>query len=117
MSSDSRRRRIPAWAQRERTDDMIWIAENLHVFWPAAREQYHERGRGAIVVDTTQQPHANAGHPFGYITQTDVEETDDVDVKRMVEEYDPENEIVVVLMKDGGKQSTYRTMVSGLASG
>jgi hypothetical protein len=51
--TERERRRFPAWAERERTGDLAWIKENLHVFWPVAQQGYEEHGRGAIVVDTT----------------------------------------------------------------
>jgi hypothetical protein len=29
--------RIPAWAEQERSGDLHWIGENLHIFWPVAQ--------------------------------------------------------------------------------
>ncbi len=104
-------RAIPDWAKRERARDMEWIGENLHIFWPAATAAYVQVGRGAIIVDTTQQPAEGLGHPFGYFTQSFVEERDIEDVKRMVREYDPDNELVVVMLKSGERVSSYRTKV------
>ncbi len=101
---------IPDWARRDREHDMEWIRENLFIFWPAATEAYVKTGRGAIVVDTTSRP-TGEGHPFGYFTQAFVEERDVEDVKRMVREYDPDQELVVVLLKADDHISTYRIQI------
>jgi len=86
---------------------MNWIRENLHVFLPSATVAFAEFGRGAIVVDTTSRP-TGEGHPFGYFPQEMIEEGDDEDIKRMVKEYDPEKDIVIVMLKENDKMSTYR---------
>ena len=102
-----RDRKIPDWARKEREQDLEWIGEYFEVFWFTSNLAYREVGRGAIVVDTTiQMP--GAGHPFGYGPQEGIEEQDDEDAKRMVKEYDPQKEIVVVLWKDEERTSTYR---------
>lgn len=100
-------RPIPDWAQGERASDLAWIGENFHSFVVAAREQYKKEERGAIVVDTTEQQ-LGTGHPFTYWPQGQVNQTDDRDVQRMLKQYDPETEIVIVLLKEKGKQSSYR---------
>jgi hypothetical protein len=66
--------KIPDWARQERDSDLTWIAENLDVFQIAATLAFEEVGRGAIVVDTTIQPSPDAGHPFGYFSQEQVDE-------------------------------------------
>ena len=101
------RRKIPGWARKERIGDLGWIAENLHIFWPAAEDSFKELGRGAIVVDITSRP-TGEGNPFGYLSQEMLEEEDDEDIQRMVREYDPEREFVVVLLKSENRTSTYR---------
>lgn len=102
------RRHIPEWARRERESDLSWIQENLDVFEVAARIAYEESGRGAIVVDTTVQPLAHGGHPFAYFSQAQIEEDEDEDIKRMVRKYDPQQEFVLVLLKEKDRTSTYR---------
>jgi hypothetical protein len=89
---------------------MAWIAENAHVFWPAAQQQHQALGRGAIVVDTTLRP-TGGGHPFAYYPQTHINETGDEDARRMVREYDPAAEMVVVLLKPQDRVSVYRMRV------
>ena len=99
---------IPDWAQRERQGDLGWIAENLNVFSAIASLAFEDEGRGAIVVDVTSQPVPGAGHPFAYFGQEAIEGQDDRDVTRIVAEYDPEQEFVVVLLKAQDRTSTYR---------
>lgn len=102
------RRQIPEWARRERQSDLAWIRENLHVFTPAAKEGYNEIGRGALVVDTTVQPIPGGGHPFGYFSQEQINEYDDEDIKRLVKEYNPPSELVIVMLKPEDRTSSYR---------
>lgn len=99
---------IPDWAKQERHQDMEWIRENGSVFQLAASVAYEFSGRGAIVVDTTTQPIPGIGHPFGYFDQDIVEADFDEYTKRMVKNYEPAEEIVIVLLKQEGKSSTYR---------
>ncbi len=98
---------LPDWARRDREDDKAWIHENLHVFWPLGRELFREHGRGAFVVDTTFQPRPDAGHPFSYFPKEQLDK-DDTDVMRMVREYKPAAEFVIVLLKQQERQSSYR---------
>lgn len=99
---------MPDWARRERQRDMQWISENLHVFVPAAKAAFQETGRGAFIVDTTKQPVPGKGNPFGYFPQAVIETGDDENMKRMVREYNPQEELVLVLLKPKARTSTYR---------
>ena len=98
---------IPDWAQQERLADLAWISQYLEAFWVAASFAYRQSGRGAIVVDTTTQM-PGAGHPFGYVKQIDFEALDDADTQRILREYEPASEFVVLLWKTGDRTSTYR---------
>ena len=99
---------IPAWAQQERQGDLAWVQENRELFRAVASLAFEDVGRGAIVVDTTIQPIPGEGHPLAYFTQERVEEHGDQDTQRMVTEYDPETELVLVLLKSDNRTSTYR---------
>src|SRR5215208_4282535 len=108
MTAEREGRDIPDWAKEERTSDLRWIAENLPSFWPAAQAQFAAQGRGVIVIDTTQQPDPNAGHPMYYLPRELAEQTGDNDVMRMLNAYAPEREFVVLLLKPEERTSTYR---------
>ena len=99
---------IPDWALRERPADLGWLAENLDAFWTAATTVFENAGRGAIVVDTTLEPIPGKGNPFAHFSQEQVEEHGNQDTSRLVAEYDPAQELVVVLLKFGDRTSTYR---------
>ena len=101
-------RNIPDWVQRERQGDLGWIAENLDAFSGIASVAFEHEGRGAIVVDVTRQPVPGVGHPFGYFSQEQIEEQGDEDITRMVAQYDPTQEFVIVLLKRDDHVSTYR---------
>ncbi len=102
-------KRIPDWAKRERGRDLAWIAENVHIFFPAARRGFEESGRGAIVTDTTTLVKHERGesNPFAYVPAEELAKSEWVDAIRMVREYDPSWEFVAVLLKKG-RESTYR---------
>ena len=102
---------MPEWAREDRESDMAWVRENLHVFWPLARDVFLENGRGAFVVDTTWQPEPEAGHVFGYFTKDSIDEGDNEDAKRMVREYKPAAEFVILLLKEEDRESCYRVQV------
>ena len=102
-------REWPEWALRERRSDLGWISENIATFQLMATAAYEEAGRGAIVVDITSQPIPGGGHPFGYVVQDEIERSGDEDAKRLVREYEPiEQELVVMLLKRSNRTSTYR---------
>lgn len=101
-------KRIPDWACQERQHDLEWIDENMEIFCATATAAYEETGRGAIVVDTTTQPSPDAGHPFGYLSQNQLEQDGDEDTKRMLSQYDPSRELVLLLLKPEYRTSSYR---------
>lgn len=98
---------LPDWAERERIGDMSWIAENLHVFWPAAQRCYAAEGRGAIVVDATARS-TGGGNPFLYVAEAGIEQMGDPDALRMVRAYDARWELVTMLIKRERRVSIYR---------
>ena len=101
---------LPDWALRERKRDMEWIRENLDLFWSAAVDGFKEDGRGAIVVDAESRP-TGRGNPFGYVPGEVLDSAKDEEIKRMVREYDPQRELVLVLLKPEDRTSTYRVVV------
>ena len=109
------RQPIPQWAERERTDDLAWIGENLQGYWKAARSGYEADGRGALVADTTVKP-TGGGHPFGYVAQKQIRQFGGHDEIRMVAAYDPSWEMVIVILKPKDRISSYRVGIPGQQS-
>ena len=103
------------WAAKEREADLDWIEENLHIFIPVAQSEYDENGRGAIIVNASERAEGK-GHPFGYLPQANIEEFEDEEVIRMVREYDPKQELVIVLLKPKNRESTYRVLTGDQGS-
>ncbi len=113
MSPERKRRPIPEWAQREREGDLQWIQENLFLIWPTVKQAYQSQGRGAVLVDTlTRVQHAHGeGNPVFYMTEQAIEQSEQhPEALGMVRAYDPEWEMVMVLLKKG-RESTYRVGV------
>lgn len=106
MSAENRT--TPDWALRERESDLAWIAENLPIFEFASRMAYEVSGRGALMVDVTSQPQPGRGNPFGYVLLEQLATFADEDTIRMVQTYKPEQEFVLLLLKETGRSSTYR---------
>jgi hypothetical protein len=79
----------------------------------AAVRGFAVSGRGAIVVDTTQQALEGRGNPMAYLPQAAVERLGDDDLRRMVRQYDPTCEFVVELLKQE-RASKYRIQVPRL---
>jgi hypothetical protein len=99
--------RIPDWAQRERWVDLVWITDNLPAFRSAANVAYEALGRGAVVVETTY-PAACGGHPAAYLTQEQLARYEDAAIDRLIAGYTPEEELVVILLKEAQRTSAYR---------
>ena len=99
--------RIPDWAQRERWVDLVWITDNLPTFYSAAGIAYEVLGRGAVVVETTYHTQGG-GHPAAYLTQEQITRYEDVDIDRLIAGYTPEEELVVILLKEAQRTSAYR---------
>ena len=107
------RPQIPDWARHQRESDFEWIGKHLALFELAATVAYEDSGRGAIVADTTAKLRPGLGFPFGYVTQKQIDEHGDEDTQRMVREYEPGKELVIVLLKKNDRSSTYRVETRG----
>ena len=101
------RHHLPSWAQRERWNDLAWIALYLPDFHLAAGLGYQALGRGAIVIDTCYRV-PGGGHPAAYFTQEQVSRYDDPNFDRLIAEYLPQEELVVILLKESRRSSAYR---------
>ena len=103
--TERKNRRHPDWAERERKGDLAWAGENLPILWRAAVESYVKMGKGLVVVDLTTL--IMGGHPIFFAPQGDMDGIDK-DAIRMLNEYDPDWELVITLLKEDGRSSTYR---------
>jgi hypothetical protein len=101
---------LPAWAARERITDLMWLVQHLDILSAAAEGGYLALGRGALVIDTTGQIEG-FGHPFAFVPQSEVEAFGGEMERRMVTEYEPERELVAMLLKSFDHLSTYRMEV------
>jgi hypothetical protein len=104
------RRPIPRWAERERTEDLAWIGENLQEFWKVARSGFEAKGRGVLVIDMVAMV-TGTGHQFGYVSEEQIRQFGGKDEIRMVAAYDPSWELVIVLLKPRDRISSYRVGV------
>lgn len=98
---------IPDWAERERWADLAWIADNLPAFHSASSIAYDVLGRGAVVVEMTYRTQ-DGGHPAAYLTQEQIARYEDADIDRLITGYTPEEELVVILLKEAQRTSAYR---------
>ena len=84
----------------------------MPVLWQAAQRGFGWCGRGALEVDTTAQPVAGQGTPWGYLTLQQIKARGNADEIRMVQHYDPIWEYVIRLRKPKHRVSTYRMVVT-----
>ncbi len=98
---------LPDWAERERWADLAWIADNLPAFHSAAGIAYEVLGRGAVVVETTYHTQ-DGGHPAAYLTQEQIARYEDAAIDRLIAGYIPEEELVVILLKEAQRTSAYQ---------
>ena len=60
-----------------------------------------------IVVDAATRP-KGSGNLFTYLGRVDLERFEDEDVNRLLGQYEPGNEIVVILLKPYERMSSYQ---------
>lgn len=99
--------KIPEWAAQEREKDLGWIQQNLEIFWQTASKGAVIVGRGAIVVDVASKPMSESNF-FTYITQADIERFEDEESLRLIQQYVPETEFVIMLLKPKERTSSYQ---------
>lgn len=119
MPNTEQRRRVPEWAERERTADLVWIAQHLDVLWPAAQQGYQALGRGAVVVDITTVAitEEGSGNPMFYLTEAQIAARNFPDALRLVRTYEPSWQLVAGLWKAEGKESFYKLGIPGVSPG
>jgi hypothetical protein len=96
--------KILGWATQERQKDLDWIEENRDIFWLVATVACELTERGAIVVELQEK--SRTGYNFSYLTRGEIEIQDEK-LDRLIREYDPHREFVVVLFRPEGQTSMY----------
>jgi hypothetical protein len=96
------------WTSKEYEVDRVWIDENLTVLQPFAISEFDEIGPGAIFVNTTEYDEDESRHPCYYMPQAIIEELENEETKRIVREYDPHQEFVIILVKAGERECTHQ---------
>lgn len=99
--------KTPEWAAQEREKDLGWIQENLELFWQTASKGAVVVGRGALVVDVATKPMGERNY-FTYITQEDIERFEDEESLRLIKQYVPETEFVIMFLKPKERTSSYQ---------
>lgn len=85
----------------EKARELAWLREHLAAFWVTAYEGHREKGRGAIVIDTTTEP-LGEDTPFYYIPQARFEAQEDevsLGLAKLITEYGPENQFVAAFIR------------------
>jgi hypothetical protein len=82
---------------REHRKDLEWVEENRSLFWLVATVAWEQTGPGAIIVDLSKSSN-DGGYLFRYMTQGEIELRDN-HLDRLLREYNPHREFVVVLLK------------------
>ena len=102
------------WKSKEEEVDRAWIEENLAVLQTLAESKYNENGHGAVFVNTTEFDRERSGHPCFFLTQANVQDMDNEETLGMVRDYDPHQEFVLVLIKQGKRGCAYRVSYQNL---
>lgn len=103
--------RFPTGSE-SRDSHLAFIMGNWSVLAAWSWRGYQEGGRGCMVIDSKQastEPTVTSRlgeTPAVYLVADQVPEIEEV--RRMIREYDPETEVVVVILRLDGGQSEYR---------
>jgi hypothetical protein len=95
----------------ERLWDLIWLARYLRLFGIVARNAYPILGRGVVVIDATVRS-VWGRHPWGYLPLADVELSRVPEAFSLAQRYDPEQELVAMIVKGHGQAQVYRLRVT-----
>lgn len=90
---------------QENKRDTDWIKENSASFWTTATVACEQIGPGSIVVDLSK-PIKSGEHQFQYFAQGEIELKDEY-LDKLLREYNPHREFVVVLKKSNDQYRVY----------
>ena len=94
-------------AEAQREIELAWIDLNTPLFSAKASGYFGLVGRGAIIVDASTKP-LSEGPLFTYFSKEQMEHIVDDDISAMVDEYDPQEEFVVLLLLPRDETRAYR---------
>ncbi|KAA3642030.1 MAG: hypothetical protein DWQ07_25890 [Chloroflexi bacterium] len=101
------------WREHERQAELDWIDQNQDALVEIALVELDEQGRGLVLVKTNEYTES-LGHPMSFLPQSVVEELEVEEPIQHVREYDPQQEIVVMLAKSNGIERTYKIQTDQL---
>ena len=93
--------------EAQRQLELDWIDQNTPLFSAKASGYFGLVGRGAIIVDAATKP-LSEGPLFTYFSKEQMEHIADDDINAMVDDYDPEEEFVVLLLLPKNQTRAYR---------
>ena len=93
--------------EAQRQLGLDWIGQNSALFSAKAAGYFGLVGRGAIIVDLAAK-HLSEGPLFTYFSKEQMEHIADVDINDMVDDYEPDEEFVVLLLLPENQKRTYR---------
>lgn len=94
-------------AESQRELELAWIYQNMPLFSAKASGYFGLVGRGAIIVDAAAKP-LSQGPFFTYFSKEQMEHIEDVNVYDLVDDYDPDEEFVVLLLLPDNQTRAYR---------
>ena len=90
---------------QENKRDTDWIEDNSALFWTTATVACEQIGPGAIVIDLSK-PTKSGENQYRYIAQGEIELKDEF-LDKLMREYNPHREFVVVLKKSKDQYKIY----------
>ena len=91
--------------------ELAWIEHNTPLFTGKASGYFGLVGRGAIIVDAASKP-LSEGPLFTYFSKEQMKHIADNDVNEMVDDYDPSNEFIVLILLPQDEKRAHRVCAS-----
>ena len=100
-------KKIEPYTEAQRKLEMAWIERNSPLFSTKASGYFDLVGRGAIIVDAAVKS-LSEGPLFTYFSKEQMEHINDVKINDIVNDYDPDEEFVVLLLLPENQTRAYR---------
>ena len=100
-------KKIEPYTEAQQELELAWIERNTPLFSSKASGYYDLVGRGAIIVDAAVKS-LSEGPLFTYFSKEQMDHFEDVDVNDLVDDYDPDEEFVVLLLLPDNQTRAYR---------